>query len=245
MYGHTALGQRRGERSAARGRSITVRRCGSRRSDCSRRDAAIRARQGRQGRIAPLRGHLLPALPTRRPPPAERRHRDEPHRLPVRVAGRRCRSAAYVMISVPLHGKPEVEHLAFDRPPGGLLTELRMGSPRIAEGQTAQGPSGVDELPKKLPPERIRGAAGWGVEDSNLWPLACRPAPPGPAPSTTVHGTGPDQGRCSTDVQHRPSRSGRVGCQTGCRERLGPDSRKAVARSQVGPERQASYVKTT
>ncbi len=40
--------------------------------------------QSHQGRLVPLRRQLLPALQARRPPPADDRHRDEPHRLPVR-----------------------------------------------------------------------------------------------------------------------------------------------------------------
>ena len=40
--------------------------------------------QGRQGRLIPVRRQLLPALPPRRPSPADDRHRDEPRRLPLR-----------------------------------------------------------------------------------------------------------------------------------------------------------------
>ena len=40
--------------------------------------------QGDQGRLVPVRRQLLPALPPRRPPAADDRHRDEPHRLPLR-----------------------------------------------------------------------------------------------------------------------------------------------------------------
>src|SRR4051794_8979964 len=42
------------------------------------------APQGDQGRIIPLRGQLLPAIPTRSPPAPDDRHRNEPHRLPLR-----------------------------------------------------------------------------------------------------------------------------------------------------------------
>ena len=45
--------------------------------------------QGRQGRLLPVRRQLLPALPAGRAPAAGRRHRNEPHRLPLR----RCRSS--------------------------------------------------------------------------------------------------------------------------------------------------------
>ena len=38
-----------------------------------------------------MRRHLLPALPARRPPTADDRHRHEPHRLPLRVGCRRFR----------------------------------------------------------------------------------------------------------------------------------------------------------
>ena len=41
------------------------------------------AAQGHQGRVAPVRGELLPSLPPRRPAPAADRHRHEPHRLPL------------------------------------------------------------------------------------------------------------------------------------------------------------------
>ena len=41
--------------------------------------------QGDQGRLAPVRRHLLPALPAGRPAAADDRHRHEPHRLPVRT----------------------------------------------------------------------------------------------------------------------------------------------------------------
>ncbi len=88
------------------------------------------------------------------------------------------------------------------------------------------------------------GYGRWGVEDSNLCPLACRPATCGPEPSPTVHGTGPEQGRCSTPVQHRPARSRRVGCQPGCQERPRPGSRRALARVPLQPKRHASIVKT-
>ena len=45
------------------------------------RPAAVPDRpQGDQGRLAPVRRHLLPALPARRPPPADDRHRHEPPR---------------------------------------------------------------------------------------------------------------------------------------------------------------------
>ena len=42
--------------------------------------------QGDQGRLAPVRRHLLPALPAGGPAPADDRHRHEPRRLPVRPA---------------------------------------------------------------------------------------------------------------------------------------------------------------
>ena len=38
-----------------------------------------------QGRLAPVRRHLLPALPPRCPTAADGRHRNEPRRLPVRT----------------------------------------------------------------------------------------------------------------------------------------------------------------
>ena len=41
--------------------------------------------QGDQGRLAPVRRHLLPALPPGRAPPADDRHRHEPRRLPLRT----------------------------------------------------------------------------------------------------------------------------------------------------------------
>ena len=44
--------------------------------------------QGHQGRVAPVRRQLLPALPARRAAAADGRHRHEPHRLPLRAAGR-------------------------------------------------------------------------------------------------------------------------------------------------------------
>ena len=56
-----------------------------------------------QGRLAPLRALLLPALPARRPPGRGDRHLDEPHRLSLRRPGRAgwvrrsarsCRSAS-------------------------------------------------------------------------------------------------------------------------------------------------------
>ena len=43
--------------------------------------------QGHQGRLVPVRRQLLPALPARRPPAADDRHRHEPHRLPLRGQG--------------------------------------------------------------------------------------------------------------------------------------------------------------
>jgi DNA-binding CsgD family transcriptional regulator len=42
--------------------------------------------QGPQGRLVPLRRQLLHALPARRPPGADDRHRNEPRRLPLRGA---------------------------------------------------------------------------------------------------------------------------------------------------------------
>ncbi len=48
--------------------------------------AAVPGRaQGDQGRLPPVRRHLLPALPARRPPTTDDRHRHEPRRLPVRT----------------------------------------------------------------------------------------------------------------------------------------------------------------
>ena len=44
--------------------------------------------QGDQGRLVPVRRQLLPALPARRPAPADDRHRHEPHRLPLHTARR-------------------------------------------------------------------------------------------------------------------------------------------------------------
>ena len=45
--------------------------------------AAVRdSPAGHQGRFVPLRRQLLSAIPTRRSPPADDRHRDEPHRIP-------------------------------------------------------------------------------------------------------------------------------------------------------------------
>ena len=44
--------------------------------------------QGDQGRLAPVRRHLLPALPAGRAPAADDRHRHEPPRLPVRTTSR-------------------------------------------------------------------------------------------------------------------------------------------------------------
>ena len=43
--------------------------------------------QGHQGRVVPVRRQLLPALPARGAPPADGRHRDEPHRVPLRRTG--------------------------------------------------------------------------------------------------------------------------------------------------------------
>ena len=47
--------------------------------------------QDDQGRLLPVRGQLLPALPTRRPATADGRHRHEPHRLPLHHAWSRRR----------------------------------------------------------------------------------------------------------------------------------------------------------
>ena len=44
------------------------------------------AAQGDQGRLAPVRAELLPALPAGRAPVRDRRHRHQPHRLPLRAA---------------------------------------------------------------------------------------------------------------------------------------------------------------
>ena len=44
--------------------------------------------QGHQGRLVPVRRQLLPALPAGGAAPADDRHRHEPHRLPLRAAGR-------------------------------------------------------------------------------------------------------------------------------------------------------------
>ena len=50
--------------------------------------------QGDQGRLVPLRRQLLHALPAGRPPPADDRHRHEPHRLPLRLTSGRRRFRA-------------------------------------------------------------------------------------------------------------------------------------------------------
>ena len=84
-------------------------------------------------------------------------------------------------------------------------------------------PSAGRPMPRALasrPPNEFGRLRTWGVQQSNLQPLACRPATRGPAPSTTVHETCTDQGRYSTDVQYRPNRSRRVCRQTGCQERV-------------------------
>ncbi len=43
--------------------------------------------QGHQGRLVPVRRQLLPALPARRAPAADDRHRHEPRRVPLRASG--------------------------------------------------------------------------------------------------------------------------------------------------------------
>ena len=56
-----------------------------------------------QGRLAPLRAELLPALPARGAPVGDRRHVDEPHRLPLRrppVSASGCKSGPGA-VSVP------------------------------------------------------------------------------------------------------------------------------------------------
>ncbi len=61
-------------------------------SEAASRDpvpAAVRdPAQGRQRRLVPVRRQLLPALPPRRAPAADDRHRHEPRRLPLRTASR-------------------------------------------------------------------------------------------------------------------------------------------------------------
>ncbi|MEZ5121084.1 MAG: SUMF1/EgtB/PvdO family nonheme iron enzyme [Solirubrobacterales bacterium] len=58
--------------------------------------AVLRPAQGGQGRVVPLRGQLLPALPARRAPAADGGHGHEPHRLSLRqrssAVGRRRRA---------------------------------------------------------------------------------------------------------------------------------------------------------
>ena len=51
-------------------------------------------RQGHQGRVAPVRAELLPALPTGGPPVPDDRHLDQPPRLPLRRAPVRMRPCA-------------------------------------------------------------------------------------------------------------------------------------------------------
>ena len=67
-------------------------------SEAASRDpcpAAVRdPAQGRQGRLVPVRRQLLPALPPRRAPPADGRHRHEPRRLPLRTPSRLSVTAA-------------------------------------------------------------------------------------------------------------------------------------------------------
>ena len=57
---------------------------GARRGATTRPAAVPHPPQGDQRRLAPVRRHLLPSLSTGRAPPADGRHRHEPHRLPVR-----------------------------------------------------------------------------------------------------------------------------------------------------------------
>ena len=73
-----------------------VRRQPSARASIPAPDPAVRdPAQGRQGRLVPVRRQLLPALPPRRSPPADDRHRHEPRRLPpARSASPRTRARA-------------------------------------------------------------------------------------------------------------------------------------------------------
>ncbi len=75
--------------ASRRPRGVVLHRSGVAASDDGRqlrpRPAAVSdPPQGRQGRVLPLRRQLLPALPARRPPTTDGRHRDESRRLPLR-----------------------------------------------------------------------------------------------------------------------------------------------------------------
>ena len=87
-------------------------------------------------------------------------------------------------------------------PPARPLRKAASGDSRLR--RSAAVPAGPPATPSLAP------------SHGRLRPPACRPATGGPAPSSPVHRTGPDQGRRSTDVQQRPARSERIGCQTGC-----------------------------
>ena len=77
--------------------------------------------QGHQGRLVPVRRHLLPALPARRPAAADDRHRHEPRRLPLRRDRAGPRTA-----EVPDHDRTTCS------PPGGpgATRDARRGVPR-------------------------------------------------------------------------------------------------------------------
>ena len=74
---------------AARAARPRTRAAGDAGGELRPRAAAVPGRpQGHQGRVAPVRRHLLPALPSGGPAPADDRHRHEPRRLPVRHPSR-------------------------------------------------------------------------------------------------------------------------------------------------------------
>ena len=101
------------------------------------------------------------------------------------------------------------------------------------------------QLSKSRPPSEFGVLRGWGVEDSNLWPLACRARTGRPAASVEVAQSTPDQRRCSTEVQARPDLSGRVCCQIDCQ--TGPPRRghRSATEPAHGPRPYAEVMSCT
>jgi hypothetical protein len=94
--------------------------------------------------------------------------------------------------------------------PDGLAAGPRWGGDRVASCRCRS--SCQRRSPRTVP----GGYVGWGVQESNLLPLACRARPGRPAASRDIAETVSDWAKRHPNVQGRPPTSKPVSCRTPC-----------------------------